>query len=376
MRQYYLISLIYIIPLLFTTGCTNSPVSENEVKAEEDNLIQISADQFNSNNLKVGELTTQLFEEFVTCNGYIKASPSGMAQLSTQISGIVESINCAPGDYVKKGEVLCSLSSTELIVLQQGFAETSANLKRLKADWERSKALYDEKIGAEKDYISIENEYKIELAKHQSLKLRLELLNLDVSKIENGELYSSLSILAPISGYVTSQNIILGEFIEIQKNLLEIVDINQLQLQLAVFENNIRNVKVGQNIQFYSLGEKRALYNATLISIGKTIDKETKTIQCLAKIENSETFNKINNTYIEAKIIVAQMEAKALPNEAILISGNDYYVLVIDKSDDQNYYLRKANVKIGQRSKGYTEIIDGDGLTNVITQGVYNIIAD
>lgn len=376
MRQNYFITLIYILLIFIYSGCTNSQAPDEEVTNELDNLIQVSVDQFDSDNMKVGELTNQVFEEFVICNGYIKASPSGRAQVSTQISGIVESIHCAPGDFVNKGQVLCRLSSIALIELQQDFAETSANLKRLKSDWERSKALYDEKIGAEKDFIAIENQYKIVAAKYQSLKLRLELLKLDVSKIKDGELYSSFSIQAPISGYIISQNIILGEFIELQKNLLEIVDVTQLQLQLSVFENDIKNIRSGQVIKFKSLGIPDQIYQASLISIGKTIDKETNTIQCFAKIENTNNLNLVNHAYIEANIIVDQNEAAALPNEAIVKSGKNYYVLVVEKSQEQIYYLKKVDVKIGSVSKGFTEILDGQGLTNIITQGVYNIVAD
>ena len=376
MKRYKLNYSLYFIALIIISGCTNSPVPDEEAATEEDNLIQISVEQFNADNMKVGEITNHLFAEVVTCNGYIKAAPSGMAQVSSQISGIVESIHCAPGDFVKKGQVLCKLSSIALIELQQEFAETAANLKRLKTDWERSKALYDEKIGAEKDFIAIENQYKISNAKYQSLKLRLELLKLNVSKIEDGELYSSFSISAPISGYVTFQNIIIGEFIEQQKNLLEIIDVNQLQLQLSVFENDVKNMKIGQLLEFSSVGESGFIHQATLTSIGKTIDMETKTIQCIAKIENANKLSLVNHAYIEAKIIVDQNEADALPSEAIIKSGKNYYVLILEKSDEQYYYLKKVGVHIGRISDGFTEIIDNKTLSNVITKGVYNLSSE
>ena len=71
MRQYYFISLIYITLVFVISGCASSPVSENESIAEVDDLIQISVEQFDSDNMKVGEVTNHIFEEFVTCNGYI-----------------------------------------------------------------------------------------------------------------------------------------------------------------------------------------------------------------------------------------------------------------------------------------------------------------
>ena len=371
-RNYYRFAL-YLVMGLFMIACAGSTNTEEDESKVPDDHFQITQQQFESENMKIGEVSMQPFEEMVTCNGYIAAPPNGMAQISTQISGIVENIYCSLGDYVKKGQVLCKLSSTELIVLQQDFAETSANLHRLKADWERSKALYEEKIGAEKDYKAIESAYHVTKAKYQSLKLRLELLDLNTSKIEDGELYATFPIKAPINGYITSQHIVLGQFTEQQKYLMEVVDVNQLQLQLSVFENDMKHIEVGQNIAFKSIGESNSIHYATLTSIGKKINMETKTIKCIAKINKAAEFIFINNSYIEANISVNQAEAKALPSEAILKSGQNYYVLVLAKSDNQNYYLRKVEVNIGRISNGFTEIVDGGDLTKIIIKGVYNL---
>ncbi len=364
---------LYISFVFYMIGCAGPKATDEVESNQSEDIIQITQQQYEAENMEIGEISMQPFEDKISCNGYVTAPPNGMAQVSTQISGIVESIYCNLGDFVKKGQVLCRLSSTELITLQQDFAETSANLNRLKDDWERSKALYEEKIGAEKDYKAIENAYQIAKAKYQSLKLRLELLDLDISKIEAGELYPAFPIMAPISGYVTNQYIVLGQFIEQQKNLMEIVDVNQLQLQLSVFENNMKYIAVGQNVQFKTAEESSIIHTAKLTSIGKTINMETRTIKCIAKIDKTKTSQLINNTYIEAQIAVNQTTAKAIPAEAIIKSGQHFYVFVLEKSENQNYYLRKVGVNIGRQSNGFIEIIDGGDLARVITKGVYNL---
>lgn len=367
---------LFFITFFFILGCSGPEAEKEEDSTQAEDLIQITQQQFEAENMEIGEVIEIPFEETIRCNGYIMAPPNGMAQISAQISGIVESVFYSIGGYVKKGQVLCRISSTELIVLQQDFAETSANLKRLEADYERSKALYDEKIGAEKDFKAIESAYLISKAKYQSLKLRLELLKLDVSKIEAGELYPTFPIIAPISGYITDQYVVLGQYIEPQKNLMEIVDVNQLQLQLSVFETDVKYIKVGQKIMFKSLGESNSIHSATLTSIGKTINPETKKINSIAKIDKTTDVKYINNTYIEATIYVNQTLAKALPSESILKSGQDFYVLLLEGSDSENYYLRKVAVNVGRISNGYTEIFEGDDLGKIMIKGVYNLLQE
>ncbi len=373
MKPYKLIFAVCVILIFISSGCGNSTKPNEETAIESENLIQVTVQQFAADSMKTGEITRRSFEEEVICNGYISAPPNGIAQVSASVSGIVGSISCAIGDNVKKGQILARISSNELMMLQQEFTESTAKLKRLKLDYERGKSLYDEKIGAEKDFIAIESDYKSMLSKYNSLKLRLQLLKLDVTRIESGDMYAEFPLIAPISGYITSQNLILGQFIEQQKSLVEIVDVNQLQLYLSVFENEIGKLRTGQNLQFNAAGEPSVLNSATLTSISKTINPETKTILCTAKIKSGERSRLINNSFIEARIGVNRKEANALPTEAILKSEKDHYVYQIVKSDNQAYFLRKVKVEIGMALDGFTEIVGGDQLTNVLVKGVYNL---
>ncbi|BAX81711.1 efflux RND transporter periplasmic adaptor subunit [Labilibaculum antarcticum] len=371
MKSYIL--LAYILFTMFVFACKPKAPPANPIIDESEQLIPISQQQFISEKMEIGAVTTQCFEDLILCNGSISAPPNGIANISTPVSGIVKSIHFTTGDYVKKGQILCQIESNDLISLQQDFAETSAQLSNSKADYERNKALYNEKIGAEKNLISSESTYKATKAKYESLELKLKILHLNTNKIKEGDFYSSLSLTAPIDGYITNYNLILGEFAEQQKSLIEIVNTNQLQVQISVFEKDIQKLKIGQILHFKTLSDSEKIHTAHLSAIGKGIDPETKTILCLAKIEEEAKGKLYNGSFIEAEIITNKKDAEALPSHAILKSGPDRYVFVIDKSDAQNYYLRKEKIIIGAETKGFTEIVGSQNLVKVLTEGAYNI---
>jgi len=376
MKLYTLFTIIPFALIFLATGCGKSSKTTEDTKPETDQLVKITISQFQSDSMAIGTISTQTFEDEVRCNGYITAAANGMAQISTPIAGIVESVNCSMGSYVKKGQTLCMITGNDLMAMQQEFTETSARLKRLKSDYDRSKSLYDEKIGAEKDFIAIESEYKAMKSKYLSLKLRLELLRLNVAKIETGDLYASFSVISPINGYITKQNLVLGQYIEQQKLLVEIVDVSQLQIQLSVFEKDIAKLKPGLTVNFSSPGEISFNNKATLVSIGKAVNPDTKTVTCIAAIKNGQQTNLINQSYIEAIIAVNSSEAKSLPSEALIKSGKEYYVLLVEKSDTEAYYLRKQKVSIGRISHGFTEITDDIDLTKVLVKGAYNLSSE
>ena len=373
MKRNIIINIIYILVVLLVVGCGKSLKTKEEILSNQVDLIQITKNQFESENMKIGKVTLQYFEEVINCNGFISAPPNGVAQICTYLSGIVESVECSVGDYVHKGQTLCMVSGNDLITIQQDYAETSAILKRLQTDFERSKVLFDEKIGSEKDFIASESEYEAMRAKYNALQMKLHLLKLDVSKIEAGEMYSSFPVTATINGYITSHNIVLGQYTEQQKPLAEIIDVNLLQLKFSVFENDIHKLKPGQNIRFNSLGESPLAHQATLVSIGKTIDPVSKTIQCIARIINEPGTTYINSSFVEASIIADRTELNAIPNEALIKLNNEYFIYKVEKSDNQDFYLRKIKVNIGRTSKEFSELLDSEGLGDILKNGVFNL---
>jgi cobalt-zinc-cadmium efflux system membrane fusion protein len=376
MKLFHVILLLSGFLVCLTPGCGGPEKTKEDEGSEAVQLVQVSHKQFESEGMKIGDASMQPFDDEVTCNGYIMAPANGMAQISAPLAGIVEAVHCATGEYVKKGQTLCMISGNELMLMQLDFAETSAKLKRLESDYKRIQALYNEKIGAEKDFMAIESDYRSMKSKYQSLKLRLEHLKLDVSKIEAGEPYAAYAVKSPLNGYITSVNLVLGQFTEQQKSLIEIVDVSQLQLQLLVFENDVSKLKAGQAVRFNSLNEPVTGHAATLMSIGKTINPESRTIQCIAKIENGVGTDLINRTYVEAKVTVAQKKAMALPNDAFVKSGKDHFIFIVEKQKDQTYYLRRVKVSIGKTSGDYTEISGGTDFKTVLIKGVYNLPAE
>lgn len=376
MKKYIIFSPAILALFLLIQSCSEPETqTENETNINESQL-EISQQQFDAENMKIGGLSSELFEETISCNGYIAAPADAIAGISTPLSGIVQSISCDIGDHVQKGQVLLTISSNELLTLEQNFVETSAKMKKVKADYERNKALLEENIGSQKDFLHSENEFKTTQATYQSLKLRLELLNLNTEKIEQGNLVSTFPILAPISGFVTVMDAVLGEFSLQQNKIIEIVNVKHLIVKLSVFEKDISKLKLGQTVQFNSLNEKYAVHFATLAAIGKTIDESSKTITCLAEIKYEENDNLINNTFVEAKIIVGKKEAKAVPTDAIVKSGKDYYVFILEKKEGDNYFLRQEKVDIGRVSNGFTEILNGVENEKIITAGVYNLTVE
>lgn len=355
--------------ILFSCG------KKQESAVQESNLVEITKQQFATDSMQLGKIETKDFESIVKCNGSIVSLPNGMAKLNAPVNGIIKAIHCHSGQSVASNQALIEITGNEIIDMQKEFAEVSANFKRTKNEYERVKALYNEKVTSEKDFIFAESDYKTSMAKYNGLKLKIESIGLSTSKIENGEFYASYTLKSPISGYISKLKASIGSYVDSQTELLEIINPSMLQIKLSVFATDIAELKKGQSVHFKSA--KAEDYNsATLTSIGVSLDNDTKSIECYASLTDKKLTNAIANEFIECEIITNVNTAIALPSEAIIKTETANVILVLEKQENEIYYFKKVDVKLGKQQNGFSEIMDNTIEGSVLTKGAYNINAN
>lgn len=378
------ISLLFIsIPvLLLNYSChrnageenTSQPGAESSM-TDEVGKITISREQFESMNMKVGDPTEIMFSDAVTVNGYIEASPSGSAKISTLISGRVRQINFSSGDIVRSGQTLFTLESHEIILLQQSYAEAFQRLKLLKSDYERLQVLWDEKIAAQKDYLKAESEYKSMHAEVEGLKVRLKMLHIDPSVIEQGNIVPYLSVKSPISGTITRQQLVLGQHVVPHETAMEVVNEDKLRLRLELFEKSIPALVIGQQVEFSPPDRPESKYTAILSHIGKSVSFETRTVECYAKIVEEDKTAFVNNMYVECSIITCEREALAIPEQALIREPDRDFILILTEEKGDQLTFQKIPVRTGATRQGHTEILD-ENITSILIEGVYSLGSD
>jgi len=363
-----------LVILLAISLIVASCKSKTEQAASSDSeLIAITKAQFETEKMVIGEPALYPFADLVNFTGTIIPDITGQAQISMPLPGIINNIYNKPGQVIAKGSLLFEVSSNEFIDMQKDFAESSALLARLKSDFNRSKVLYNDSISTQKEFISAESSYYAEKAKYNALRMKLQAIGLNVSKIENGDFYSSYLIVSPINGFVAQIDASIGQYMDPQQKIAEVIDIHSLQLRLDVFENNIQKIKIGQTVDFYLNGNKANVYNAKIFSVGKTINQESKSVQCFAQITKSEDLNLVNNQFVEGSIYASSDTALSVPETAILQSGEEQYILLLEKQENELYFFSKSKLDKGRTNNKRFEIKQLLLEKQILLDGAYNI---
>lgn len=373
--------IILIASMSLYSACHNTKSTEENkedllLEEADQNLKQdeyiITKEQFTTTGMKIGGTSVYEFQESIAANGYIRPSPNGHAKVSSLIPGKVRKVFVSPGKEVKRGDLLFSLEGNEIIILQQEYAVTYSKMLMLKSNFERQKVLAKEQISAEKELILAESEYNGMLARTRGLEERLKMISIKPEEVKNGVISGYINIYAPIKGFITKLDLVIGESIDQTHMVIEIMDPENFLLNISVFRKDIGALLTGQQVYFYESNNKETIYKASLTYVGKTIDQDTKTVVCIARLNPSDRNKFLSNSFVETKIVTCQRETIALPAGAIIKDNDQYYVLIKIDENETRYIFRKTLVKTGVFQNNLVEILN-ENLENVLIDGVYNL---
>ncbi|MDX2414911.1 MAG: efflux RND transporter periplasmic adaptor subunit, partial [Bacteroidales bacterium] len=366
--------IILIAAMSLYSAChnTSSPgenkenllLEEADQSSNQEEYI-ITKEQFTTAGMKIGGTSVFQFQESISANGYIMPSPNGHAKVSSLIPGKVRKVFVSPGEEIKKGDLLFSLEGNEIIILQQEYAEAYSKMLMLKSNFERQKVLSEEQISAEKELILAESEYNGMLARTRGLEERLKMISLNPEQIKNGIISGQINIYAPIKGFISKLDLVVGESIDQTHMVIEIIDPENFLLNISVFRKDIGSLLTGQQVYFYEPNKKETIYKASLTHVGKTIDNDTKTVVCIARLNPSDRNKFVSNSFVETKIVTCQRETVALPAGAVIEDSDQYYVLIKLDENETRYIFRKTLVKTGVFQNNLVEILN-ENLENVL----------
>lgn len=370
MKKYPL--LLALLFLLFSCkeGKTVVPVSKNS------SSITVTKLQFNAANMEIQTPTQEVFNVTVKASGKIDVPPQNRAKVAAFIGGYVKSTALLIGDKVKKGQALLTLENTIFLDIQKEYLDVVEQITYLKSEFQRQKALYDEQITSQKNYLKAESDFRRAQGMYQSLRNKLLLLNINPNQVEQGKLTTTITIYAPIAGYISVMNANLGMLVSPSDVILEIVNNNDLHVELAVFEKDILKIHEGQGIDFIVPEASKDVFLAKVHLVGKSIEGNDRTINVHGHLDENIKQKLICGMFVEADIIIASKKRMALPIEALITENNTNFVLLLTNLKNGTAIFTKVAVIIGDKTEKFVEITPNNQInatSKILTKGAFEV---
>jgi len=258
--------------------------------------------------------------------------------VQTKVSGWVESVFTTQASLVRKGEVLATLYSPELVSAQYEFL----NAKR----------------------------YHTELENARKKLASFGLAEQDIGELEkNQKVAHAINIRASNDGYVQQKNVFRGTYVQPDTVLFEIVDWSKMWVNAEVYEQDVSMVQAGQKTRLKFLSYPNAEFTGSVLLIAPELNDETRTLRVRIELDNADL--KIRpGMYADVVFETRIVEGVFVPQQAIIDNGSMQYVFVVQ---NKTKFVPKK-VVLGVRSGDYVEIKSGiDDGEEVLTTGNFLI---
>ncbi len=369
-------SLIALLLSCKNKTAENKP-AEKEA-AHTDLSVTLTPEQFKTAGIQTDSISYRVLSGTIKVNGLLDVPPQQTVSVSAPLGGFMQSSDMLQGKYVQKGALIATLQDPAYIQMQQDYLDNSSQLEYLQAEYLRQQELAAENINARKTLQLAKANYESMRARVAGLKARMRLINIDIARLEKGHIQNTISLYAPISGFVTEVNVNTGQYINPTDILFRIVDTRHVHAELTVFEKDIAAIRTGQKVRFYLSNETKER-TATVYLVGREISKD-RTIRIHCHLDEEDT-NLLPGMYLTAYVETSHLSQPALPGTAVLDYEGKKYVFTEDSTahNTQAYRYTMVQVNTGATEAGYTAV-ELPGNTdkkrlNVVVKGAYDLLS-
>lgn len=354
--------------------------SEGEHEELPENIVELDADQIKVADIQLGKVEMRQISGVIKANGIVSTTPQSAASVSVPFGGFIKSSNLLPGVAVKKGQTLAIVENTDFVDLQQNYLEIKNKYEFAEAEYKRHNELYKNDVYSQKNVQQTATEYRNLKAQLKAIGQKLLVIGINPEILTEDAISSSISLKSPISGYIKTANINMGKYVSSSDVLFEIVGIDNLLLELSLFEKDANSVTVGQEAHF-SINNETHEHKAKIYQVGKSINAD-KTYKVYATILQSCP-NVMPGMYVLAHIEKTDKQVTTVPSTAVVSFENKYYIFAFEKDKQENgkpfTEYRFVEITKGETNDGYTEIqlpASFDIIKNkIVVKGAYNLLS-
>lgn len=364
--------LLNSILLLFLFSCSSADKEANAAKEPiAIQQLKLSSKQRQSLGIKLGTLEQINMGLSVFANGVIDVPPQNKSYIAMPFGGYIKKINVLDGMQVQKGQILMVVEHPEVIQLQQEYLEVQGQAEYLAADYERQKELYAKEAGSAKSYQQAKSAYMVNKAKLSGLAMKLEMANVNMNTLRNGQIERTQNIRSPFAGVITKVTANVGAFAEPKDNLLEIIDLKHAHAELTVYEKYLSFLQKEQTVKLQFV-DMHSTTTAKIYLIGREISTE-RTVKVHCHFDKPPA-DITPGSYLKAEIRAEDQKQFTLPEEAV-VQQNGKDVVFIEK--EGNFFTVEIDILMTQDGR---VAITSKQLallkrSSIVVKGAYELLA-
>ena len=284
-----------------------------------ENQVQLTTLQIENLGIEQGKFTSVTEIPVLYAPANVLIPPNNEYVVSASQAGIVNQLNAALGDEVKKGDVLAQIDSPTLLSLQSNYLKASSALQLANSAYQRDKALEHEGIIAKRRVQETQSAFNAANLEAQEAKRLLEISGGSAT----GQLNSHLAIRSPISGAVIERMVLAGTRIDNTQPLYRVANLQTLWLEIAIPQEQMANVKIGDKVKIDNTS-----LTAEISLLGQSVNVENQTILARAIVKNTQKQIRAGQRLNVQITKTTTQKVFSVPNTAIAQNDGKAFIFV------------------------------------------------
>ena len=344
--------LLFVLALFFFIACKRADVKdpvaklaalkeqkvklEEEIAALESQLAESGVIEKRLYTVALTEIKVTPFQHFIDLQGRVEADES--VTVTSRMPGALTRVYIDNGDVVRRGQLLAEIDDN---VMLSSLAELQGQLKVAEDLYNRQKALWDQNIGSEVQFIQ---------ARSNKEALERSIATLKAT-------WNQTRIYAPTSGTVDQVFLKQGQAIAPGVALANIINLDKLKIIGDVTEAYSSKVQKGDEVAVYFPDTGKEI-KTTVTYVSKTINPVNRTFTVEAALGKGDF--RANQIAVMKIVDYQNPNAISIPVNLIVTHEDGDFVMVAEKTGKGNEaVIKKVKVKQGQNYAGNVEILEG-----------------
>ncbi len=365
-------TILFCFGACLLAGCDSKPSDPKSeappaaaVQADTDvNLVQVDhADRF-----PLTAATSYAATSTIQVTGTVNPDISRTIPVISIASGRVVDVYARIGDYVKKGQLLMDVQSTDVSGAFGAYLKAVNNERLAKVQLDRAKLLNDKGAIPNSQVEIAQNAEDDAMADFVASEEQLRVLGVDKNHPA-----ATVKVYAPAAGYIIAQNVTAagaaGVTYSGSANAFTIADLSHVWIICDVYENDLPTVHLGQKADIRLTAYPDRVLTGVISDIGAVLDPQIRTAKVRIQVDNPNTMMRVG-MFATATIHGKTLQTHAqIPASAVLHLHDRDWVYV--PAGDSKF--RRVAVRSGDSlPNNMQEILSG---IDVGQQVVSNVLA-
>lgn len=306
-------------------------------------------------------------------SGRVEVDEARVARVGSPVTGRITELEATVGQNVRRGQLLATLTSTELSNAQLGYLKAYSQKMLAERAAQRAQQLFDADVIAlaelqRRQSELVQADAEVSAARDQLKVLGMSeagLIKLAASRTVN----STSHVVSSLEGTVIERKVTTGQVVQPADAMFVVADLSSVWIVADIPEQNAGMMRIGETVEAEVAALPGRRIKGQLSFVAATVNPDTRTVRVRMDLPNPD--RELKPAMLATVMVRGKPQQQTIvPAGAVVRQENRDYVFVQTAPD--TFQLRQ--VALGAEYEGNRVLVGGlrDG-ERIVTDGAFHL---